>query len=121
MGRIAITNQLILEQELRQNAIEREVIGFIIKHYPNRDWYVDAGDTTLEIRCASISMKYGMVVHLDKNKHELERRVVAASGELLERFGLSRTKLTTGIDETDLKRTIDGEVLGAAKGEYDGN
>ena len=88
--------------------------------YPNRDWYIDANPAqgVVTVKCASISMDYGMVVHLTHDMFEVERRAKLAAGELLERFRLSRSRQTNGVDNDELKRNIKGEVLGASKGEY---
>lgn len=119
MSEIVVADNLILEQELRQNTVESDIVKILATHYPMRDWFVDANleGGTVDIRCASISMKYGMVIHLNKSAFEMNRRVYAAASELLERFKLSRDKATTG-DEGDLLRDAGGDVLGAANGEY---
>ena len=119
MSRIVIADEFDLQNEVRKNRIETFVVGVLARHYPTRDWFVDANidGGTVDIRCSSISMKYGMVIHLDKSNLEMERRVYAAASELLERFRLSRKQSATG-DEANLKRNIVGEVSGASTGEY---
>ena len=119
MGTIQLADNQDMILAARQNRIETKVGKYLLTLYPKRSWYVSASDdcSTVEVRCADISMKYGMVIHTDKSTREMEKRVKLASGELLERFRLSRNKLAEG-DESDLVRTIDNEVLGAKAGEY---
>ena len=119
MGAIQIADNEDMILAAKQNSIETRVGKHLLTLYPKRQWYVSASDdcSTVEIRCADISMKYGMVIHTNKSTREMEKRVREASGELLERFNLSRKKLAEG-DESDLVRTIDNEVLGAKTGEY---
>ena len=94
----------------------RQTIGTALATaYKGVHWHVDvnvAGGIAT-ISCPSISTRYGMVVHLTRDTMALESAAKAMGGELLERFGISRERPQFGY----LKRRIDGEALGAARGE----
>lgn len=110
-----------IQHQLDREAMETQVGKILAATYPNRDWYVDSSEdlTTIDIRCLSISAKYGMIIHTNKSMLEMDKRVKEAAGELLERFKLSRMKFAQG-DEQALNRDIAGEVIGAKQGEYTG-
>ena len=97
------------------------IIGRVLtKHYPAVNWLVDikidkTGGVAF-IRVPDISIKYGMVVKLTASQLVLEYETEKAGGELLERFNISRT-INAGRDIIHLKRSADGEAIGAAKGE----
>lgn len=110
-----------IEHQINRENMETLVGRVLATTYPNREWYVDTSEdlSTVDIRCLSISAKYGMIIHTNKSVIEMEKRVKEAAGELLERFKLSRLKFATG-DEQSLRRDIAGEVIGAKQGEYTG-
>ena len=116
---IEVADQATFVQYRRQAEIERRVGSALMKTYPTRDWYVDSDvyGGVLEVKCSSISMKYGMIVHLHYSTEEVVKRAVKAAGELLERFRLGRQRLNKGTDEGDLQRNAMGEVITAAAGE----
>ena len=111
-----------MRQAIQGQALENRMGELLSRKYPSRQWYLDAnvGGGVLDIRAIDISMKYGMVIHMTHTAMEMEQRVLKAAGELLERFALSRNKNANNEDSDSLKRRIDGEVVGAATGEYRG-
>ena len=117
---IEIATDTTYHNAMWQVDIENRIGLILSKIYPNRQWYIDAmpDQGVLVVKCATISMDYGMTIHLTHNMIEVEKRAKAAAGELLERFELSRRRNASGVDDLDLKRDIRGQVLGAIHGEY---
>lgn len=89
------------------------------KAYPGRNWHVEVDLTggVAKIRCPNISMKYGYLMKVTDNTHELTRRAKMAGGEILERFRLSRSRASSG-DVFDLKSNIAGESMHAKAGGF---
>ena len=117
---IEIADMATMHHAQYQLEIERRLGRILATTYPNRDWYIDAMPTqgVVSIKCASISMEYGIVIHLTHDMIDVEKAAKKGAGELLERFFLSRNQRTNGVDSMELKRNIKGEVHGASKGEY---
>lgn len=88
------------------------------KHYPNRAWYVDVSieGGVAKILSPSISLRHGFLIHISgKTNDQIEKDVVRAGGEVLERFKLSRERGASGGEE-NLLRDARGEALKAATG-----
>ena len=117
---IEIATDTTYHNAMWQVDIESRLGNILAKIYPNRSWYIEAlpDQGVVVVKCATISMEYGMTIHLTHDMIEVESRAKKAAGELLERFRLSRSRYTSGADDTDLKRDVMGQVIGANKGEY---
>jgi hypothetical protein len=102
----------------RRVAIAALLGRVLLAAYPGRDWMVKVSyDCSMAtVFCAQVSLEYGYVLHTTASTVELERAAFRAGGEILERFGLHRTK-KDGDDATQLLRDGRGNVIGAKKGE----
>lgn len=83
--------------------IAKNVGEVLCKHYPNREWGVgvDLFGGSIVIKCESLSTEKGYVIHLaGRNMPELQQRAVMAAGEILERYGVSRSR---GFDPDQLE------------------
>jgi hypothetical protein len=105
-----------VETTARAQAICKTIGNALRKAYPRRRWYVDVNmQGGVAYVCEpDISMNYGFVLHLDKLVLTMEQAAIAAGGEILERFGLSRNKDAV---EVNLVRGINGEAAAAKKGQ----
>lgn len=75
--------------------IAKQIGEHIIKHYPNRQWNVnvDAAGRLMIIMCPSLSHLKGYHIHMkDDGIQELQERAVLACGEILERYGMKRSR-----------------------------
>jgi len=106
------------EDAIKADGICQTIGAALVKHYPNRQWYVDvsiAGGVA-KILCPSISMLHGYTVHIKSETDDnLQKKAIHAGGEILERFKLSRNKNATGGEELIL-RDARGEALQAKTG-----
>lgn len=87
-------------RERRIAQLEMKVAGrigaLLVRKYNNRQWKVqiNLAGGILIIACDSVSNTKGYHIHTrGRTIHELEKRAVAAAGEILERHALSRDKL----------------------------
>ena len=105
-------------RKLRADKICRAIGGVLQKHYPGRRWFADVNllGGVAYIACPDISMRYGYSLRISRTWLELEKRVIRAGGEILERFHLSRNRAQEG-DTKYMPRNARGEALGAAEGE----
>ena len=81
-------------KDVMDMAFAKEVGRVLHMHYPNYGWRVDA-DTqrkTIHVLNIDLSGEWGFVLHMNKiaNEADLEKKVMRAGGEILERYGLSR-------------------------------
>ncbi|MFA5632977.1 MAG: hypothetical protein WC997_15835 [Porticoccaceae bacterium] len=104
-------------EALRADSICKTIGRALVKHYPNRKWYVDVSikGGVVKILCPSISMQFGFTLHLNKTAEELAKDAVRAGGQILEMFKLSREKGASGGEEA-LQRNARGDVIQAATG-----
>jgi hypothetical protein len=105
-------------QALESDKLCKEIGAELIKHYPNRKWFVEVSvrGGVAQIQSPAISQQYGYSIHLnDKTHDQLMRAVVRAGGQLLEMFKLSREHGASGGEEL-LHRDSRGEVIGADTG-----
>lgn len=117
MGLVTFSTPDEAEQAVLADRMCRWIGSVLLRHYPNRQWFVEVSmeGGVAKIQSPSISNNYGFVVHIDKPREALERAVVRAGGELLERFGLSRERAAIGGEEA-IERDIRGEAIHAATG-----
>ena len=117
---IEVASELTLRETIKNHEIESRVGNALMQQYPTRDWYVEGNVSggTVTVKCASVSMTYGMTIHLHSGGLEpVIRTAVKQAGELLERFNLGRDRLNSGDDESYLPRNLRDEVLTAQQGE----
>jgi hypothetical protein len=103
---------------MQSEAICRVIGEVLVKHYPNRQWHVDASaeNGVAKIQCPSISMRHGFVVKIHgKTVDDIQKATVIAGGQILEMFRLSREKGARGGEEFIL-RDARGEAIHAATG-----
>src|SRR5271165_5911520 len=68
----------------------------LCRKYPNRQWHidVDARNEVIEVMCPSVSKRKSWRLHMKRdNIATLIKRCEHAAGEILERYGVSRSKL----------------------------
>jgi hypothetical protein len=89
----------------------------LIAAYPGRNWVVDPNipGGIVTVYLAPLTGSYGFVIHLSKLNHDLEKTVVWAGGEILERFGLNRNRVVAG-DTKGFLVDSRGEALCAKDG-----
>ena len=104
---------------IKADQLCRRMGAILQKHYPGIRWYVDVNINggVSNIRCADISMSHGIYLHLLCSEIELERRVVKAGGEILERFTVSREKQSVR-DISHIAKNAKGDAMLAKAGGY---
>lgn len=68
----------------------------LVRKYPGRQWHVDvdARNETIVIGCPSVSKRKGYRLHMKRDCiATLIKRCEHAAGEILERYGVSRSRL----------------------------
>lgn len=106
------------EVAIKADNICKAIGGALVKHYPNRRWYVDVSIVggVAKVLCPSISMLHGYTIHIKSvTNDDLEKKAIRAGGEILERFKLSRNQGAEGGEEF-LLRDARGEALHALTG-----
>ena len=105
------------QDAIKADSVCKAIGAALVKHYPNRNWYVDVSikGGVVKILCPSISMQFGFCLHIDRPAHELEKAAVFAAGQILEMFKLSRARGASGGEEK-LLRNARGDVIQAATG-----
>lgn len=76
--------------------LAKQVGADLVKHYPNRQWLVDADikNEVIVISCPSLSKRMGYRIHIKRETvAQLLPRTRRAAGEILERFGVSRGRV----------------------------
>lgn len=68
----------------------------LIAAYPNRQWecIVDIDAEVLIIKCPSLSLTKGYYLALDRTINDLQIAAKRAAGEILERYGVTRGRVT---------------------------
>ena len=107
------------KKAIKADALCRRMGGVLQKHYPGIRWYVDVNldGGVSNVRCADISMGFGYVLHLNCSELELERQVVMAGGQILERFRVSRDTLSSR-DVGHIAKNVKGDAVLAKVGGY---
>jgi len=78
----------------------------LVRAYPNRQWgvQVNVAHGILIVVCPSVSNEKGYHIHMKGDTiNGLEQRCVAAGGEILERYGISRGRK---VDEADVEGNL---------------
>lgn len=89
--------------------IAKQIGTDLMRTYPNRQWLVDVDsrNQVIVISCPSLSKRMGQRLHMRRDTvADLIPRARRAAGEILERFGVSRSKI---IDPATLE-TFDRDV-----------
>ena len=76
--------------------IAKQIGSDLMKTYQNRQWNVDVDsrNQVIVISCPSLSKRMGYRIHMRRDTvADLIPRARAAAGEILERFGVSRSRL----------------------------
>lgn len=105
------------EMAIKADQICKNIGNALVRHYPNRQWYVDVSVAggIVKIVCPSISMRFGFTLHLTRTEKDLEKAAIHAAGQILEMFRLSRERGASGGEES-LIRDVRGEAIKAATG-----
>ena len=113
-----ITDPTEQAQAVREHHIAHQIGSELQKHYPNRNWMVQCNMQTgvVDIICPDIAPNYGYMLHINQPSITLRAKAKQAGGELLERFGLSRSKNNDGADIQGLSKNKMGVTEGLADG-----
>jgi hypothetical protein len=84
--------------------------------YPGYLWHVEAEKMAgiIHIYLVSLSLDFGMELHMTRSQFELEERAKYLGGELLERFQLSRER---AVSLDHFQKDHRGNAIVAAQGE----
>jgi hypothetical protein len=76
--------------------IAKRVGEALIGAYNNRQWecIVDLDARVLVVKCPSLSLTKGYYLNLGRPIHELCAAAVRAGGEIMERYGITRGRIT---------------------------
>ena len=75
------------------HGVAKQVAGYLRDAYPGHTWFVRVDGGVIYVRCASVSGKVGMVLHIRDVDHDakvMKQKTIRAAGELLERAHLRR-------------------------------
>jgi hypothetical protein len=76
--------------------IAKQIGTDLVRAYPNRQWRVDVDcrNSVIVIACPSLSKRLGYRLHMKRDTvSSLLPRCRRAAGEILERFGVSRSRI----------------------------
>lgn len=77
-----------------EQLLAKRVAETLMSHYPGHAWAVDVGHGIINIRSLDLHGEWGYTLHnREYSASELEKRVVRAGGEVLERFGQARGRV----------------------------
>lgn len=100
--------------------IAKQIGEDLCRVYPNRQWHVDVDskNSVIVIACPSLSKRLGYRLHMKRDTvAALLPRCRRAAGEILERFGVSRSKLIDpGSMETFARDVRDDAITKDAAG-----
>lgn len=73
----------------------RNILQTLMRLYPGYNWRVLVNNGLADIRCTNLSGKLGFIIKLPSvySASELDRLVMRAGGEILERYKVNRGKL----------------------------
>lgn len=85
----------------------------LVKLFPNINWQVevDTRGGRVVIKSTDVSLSHGHVISLSRSVDEIESMLLKVGGEILERGGMPRSRIT----ETDVEgraRTVRDDVVG---------
>lgn len=98
--------------------IGKKILDVLEHYYPLHAWFVnvsnESGHCTIQLMYPGVDDKlriwrYGMLLHLNKLGvgQELEAKIMRTGGEVLERYNMSRGKLTANDYAEFLKNGVD--------------
>jgi hypothetical protein len=96
--------------------IAKQIGEDLVKTYPNRQWHVDVDsrNETIVLSCPSLSKRMGYRLHMRRdNIAALLPRTRKAAGEILERYGISRSKIIDPFDIEQLPRDVRDDAIAA--------
>jgi len=117
-GLITFENSGQAGDAIKADGVCKTIGKALVKHYPNRQWYVDVSISggVAKILCPSISVLHGYTLHIKSETDDnLQKKAIRAGGQILEMFKLSRARNATGGEEFIL-RDARGEALQAKTG-----
>lgn len=93
----------------------KQVVASLVRHYDEHPWHVTADHKSgmVYIRLLYADKDYevsqmGMALHIDKMKAgDIDKKIMRAGGELLERFNLARDHATAESTQQALTQKID--------------
>lgn len=94
--------------------VAKQIGEDLVKHYPGRQWIVDvdARNGVVVIGCPSVSLTKGYVLHVRKDSTApLLLRARKAAGEILERYGVSRSRKIDAQALEAAPRTVRDELI----------
>jgi hypothetical protein len=94
--------------------IAKQIGDMLVTHYPNRQWgvEVDTVGQMVIIMCPSLSLTKGYHLAMKNDTIQaLVERCKHAAGEILERYGISRSR----VFNPDVLETLDRNALGEAE------
>lgn len=102
-------------QKAASQILCKNALDTLYKKYPGYMWMVMVDDVAgiMNIECLNASGRFGFTLHMKNIVHDagvLNKRVMRAGGELLERYGLSRNRAKA--DEIhNMKRDFKREAI----------
>ncbi len=96
--------------------IAKQIGTDLMKTFPNRQWLVDVDSRNgvIVIACPSLSKRLGYRLHIKRDTvAELIPRARRAAGEILERFGVSRSKIIDPLTMESFDRDVRDDVIAA--------
>jgi len=114
-----LTDPTTVQIALQESRIAHAIGNALKRAYPGREWVIniDLESAVASVYCPVISTVYGAVIYLDTPLHIIQKKAVYFGGELLERFRLSRQRVTDG-DMENLPRTALGFVQRVKEGGF---
>lgn len=105
------------DTQLQDMALGKKILDILEKHYPLHAWFVDvnheSGHCSIQLmyegKDKSVRIwKYGYLLHIVKfsDAVDIEKKVMRAGGEILERYGMARRK----VSENDIMDFFDKGV-----------
>jgi hypothetical protein len=94
--------------------IAKQIGTDLCKHYPNRQWHVDVdcANQVIVIACPSLSKRMGYRLHMKRDTvADLLPRCRRAAGEILERYGVSRTRIIDPMTMEEFPRDMRDDVI----------
>lgn len=86
--------------------LSKSVAETLMKHYPNHRWGVRVSQGVIYVKNLTLSGKFGFIVKLTDvySASDLDKKLLLAGGEILERFRLSREAM--GFDRIEDKAVV---------------
>jgi hypothetical protein len=84
------------ERTAADMALAKQVAEGLLKHYPGYLWAVNVRDGVISVKNLNLSGTWGFIIKLGTvfSYTDLEKRVRTAGGEILERYRVSRERMS---------------------------